>query len=82
MNINYLKENGYEYDEDEVFAQYIKKVTDYTDVVVQLAPVFEVFIWVKYEDFEDPDMDGQRIALNTEDMDLAESFAKIVSYVE
>ena len=81
MNKEKLLEKGYTFDEDEVFAQYIKTITPMTDVVVQVSPVFEVFIWVKDNDFEDPDMDGQRIGLDTEDLDFAEKIAKVVMYV-
>lgn len=82
MVLTELTDRGFVYDADEVFSQYIKTINPMVDLVFQIAPVFEIFIWVKDEDFEDPDMDGQRIGLETIDVDKAIELAEIVAYVE
>ena len=82
MVLTELTERGFVYDEDEVFSQYIKEINPMVDLVFQIVPIFEIFIWVKDADFEDPDMDGQRIGLQTVEVDKAIELAQIVSYIE
>ena len=51
MVLTELTDKGFIYDADEVFSQYIKTINPMVDLVFQIAPVFEIFIWVKDEDF-------------------------------
>ncbi|MDV3751189.1 hypothetical protein CMU19_07300 [Elizabethkingia anophelis] len=85
MNITkeFLEEKGFVLDSTEgVIVNYVKKINDRVDLVLAISPLEEFFIWVKDEDFEDPNMDGVKVHLDTNDFDLAEKAAQIIVGIE
>ncbi|WP_343643975.1 hypothetical protein [Chryseobacterium sp.] len=79
----FLEEKGFVLDNKEnVIINYVKKINEFNDLVVAVSPLQEFFIWVKDQEFEDPDMDGVKIHLDTDDFDLAEKIAQIICGVE
>ncbi|MEL7678133.1 hypothetical protein [Elizabethkingia meningoseptica] len=85
MNITkeFLEEKGFALDSTEgVIVNYVKKINDRVDLVLAISPLEEFFIWVKDEDFEDPNMDGVKVHLDTNDFDLAEKAAQIIVGIE
>lgn len=79
----FLEERGFILDnQDNVILNYIKKINEYNDIVLTVSPMVEFFIWVKFEDYEDPNMDGYKVHLDTDDFDLAEKIALTISGVE
>lgn len=85
MNVTkeFLEEKGFALDSTEgVIVNYVKKINDRIDLVLAISPLEEFFIWVKDEDFEDPNMDGVKVHLDTNDFDLAEKAAQIIVGIE
>ncbi|AQX00437.1 hypothetical protein [Elizabethkingia anophelis] len=85
MNITkeFLEEKGFALDNTEgVVVNYVKNINDRADLVLAISPLEEFFIWVKDEDFEDPNMDGVKVHLDTNDFDLAEKAAQIIVGIE
>ncbi|MCT4190230.1 hypothetical protein ATE49_15095 [Elizabethkingia miricola] len=79
----FLEEKGFALDSTEgVIVNYVKKINDRVDLVLAISPLEEFFIWVKDEDFEDPNMDGVKVHLDTNDFDLAEKAAQIIVGIE
>lgn len=79
----FLQERGFVLENQEnIIVNYVKKINEHNDLVLAVSPLQEFFIWVKEEDFEDPNMDGVKIHLNTDDFDLAEKAAQIICGVE
>lgn len=79
----FLEEKGFVLDNKEnVVINYVKKINEFNDLVVAVSPLQEFFIWVKDQEFEDPDMDGVKVHLDTDDFDLAEKAAQIICGVE
>lgn len=79
----FLEERGFVLDNQEnIIINYIKQVNDLNDLVITISPLVEFFVWVKHEDFEDPNMDGVKVHINTDDFDLAEKIAQSICGVE
>lgn len=79
----FLEDKGFALDSTEgVIVNYVKKINDRIDLVLAISPLEEFFIWVKDEDFEDPNMDGVKVHLDTNDFDLAEKAAQIIVGIE
>lgn len=79
----FLEEKGFALDSTEgVIVNYVKKINDRVDLVLAISPLEEFFIWVKDENFEDPNMDGVKVHLDTNDFDLAEKAAQIIVGIE
>jgi hypothetical protein len=83
FNKTFLEKRGFVLvNQDNVIINYIKKINEYNDLVVAVSPLPEFFIWVKDEDFEDPDMEGVKVHLDTDDFDFAENMAHAIAGVE
>ncbi|MEA1848971.1 hypothetical protein U9K52_08625 [Chryseobacterium sp. MHB01] len=79
----FLESRGFVLDNQEnVVINYVKKINERNDLVVAVSPLPGFFVWVKEEDFEDPNMDGVRVHLDTDDFDLAERIASAIAGVE
>ncbi|WP_148043485.1 hypothetical protein [Chryseobacterium sp. G0240] len=79
----FLEEKGFVLENQEnIIINYVKKINEFNDLVLAVSPLQEFFIWVKHEDFQDPDMDGVKVHLDTDNFDLAEKLAEIICGVE
>ena len=78
-----LEQRGYvPQNQDNVVLNYVKKINELNDVVIAISPLEELFIWVKDPEFEDPNMDGIKIHVNTDDLEQIEKLAEIIDFVE
>lgn len=79
----FLEEKGFVLENQEnVVVNFVKKINDLNDLVLAVSPLQEFFVWVKDEDFEDPNMDGIKVHIDTDDFDLAEKIAQSICGVE
>lgn len=83
LNKTFLEKRGFTLEnQDNLIINYVKKINDYNDLVVAVSPLPEFFIWVKDQDFEDPNMEGVKVHLDTGDFDFAEKIAYAIAGVE
>lgn len=77
-----LEEKGFVFEslENGLFQHFSKKVKNNNSLVIEVAPMQEIYIWCPDEDSDpdDPEADGVRIVLDTDDLDLAEKCAEII----
>lgn len=76
-----LEKRGYKVDDSTPLVTIEKQITERAKVVI--SPIEEcTFIWLTDEDAEDETMEGVRIYFDTDDLDLIEKFAEVLTGVE
>lgn len=79
--MNDLEKRGYKVNDSTPLVTIEKQITERTKVVI--SPIEECsFIWLTDEDTEDRDNEGVRIYFDTDDLDLVEKFAEVLTGVE
>ena len=78
-----LKELGFrEIKEEKIgFTQYVNEVSENVHLVIGPS-VDDFFIWIVDEDAEDKQMQGSRLIIDTNDIEQAISFCKIIVGLE
>ena len=76
-----LEKRGYKVDDSTPLVVIEKPITERAKVVI--SPIEECsFIWLIDEDAEDKDNEGVRVYFDTDDLDLVEKFAEVLTGVE
>ena len=79
----FLEKRGFVLENQEnIIINYVKKINEHNDLVVAVSPLPEFFIWVKDQDFEDPNMEGVKVHIDTDDFEFAEKIAHAIAGVE
>lgn len=76
-----LEKRGYTVDTSTPLVTIEKKITERAKVVISPAEESS-FIWLLDEDAEDEEMDGVRIYFDTDNLELVEKFAEVLTGVE
>lgn len=79
--MNDLEKRGYKVNDSTPLVTIEKQITERAKVVI--SPIEECsFIWLTDEDAEDETMEGVRVYFDTDDLDLIEKFAEVLTGVE